>query len=580
MVSNSLELPLQWNQESGMLKNQLEHLQSETLTIPEPQRSRLRWCGSRASGKHILHISQTPGILSIINEDTQLDMVNLISTYAGGGVVDQPNVNCTSTFWAVNLSGDIPFPTNYFDALIIEDTLAETLAEQKYEVQRLLKPNGKIIVTEKREHAFHLKEEWEAIFLSNELIDHRVDEYYVSVVLRNVMKTSDESEKMLSNVLNEMEAVNDRLNKEYAKVVYQKLEEKKNEELARLQEKNKLVKNLPFVKRKHDALIQQVELSSEEKREILQKPQDMAIHIKKCNLENQLSRFQAMGNVTVVFGKGSFYRKNSLVFSHQLVNVLSHKDRNVVYVHEDITHSITPLYRTGEKIIQMSASDFWDHSHLFVAPDLYISLQDLQLAKRIGRFQWQKWRIYYLPKEIADQEVHHFTLNSLYPKSLISRNASYLSFVSEEMQSKSMVSSFKGAARVIAGYIGDLGQDTVDYKAIKEMLVANKSMAIELIGYNLPDKAPINTKRLSLREYTNDDDVRKRVKRWTFGILPLQKRGLLIPFHTMTTFQVPILYTENWNAPLQEQKIISLDKEKSLSELLEEAIYALEGGEQ
>lgn len=570
---------MQWNQESGMLKNQLDHLQSESLTIPEPQRSRLRWCGSRASGKNILHISQTPGILSIINEDTQLDMVNLISTYDGGGMVDQPSVNCTSTFWSVNLSGDIPFPTNYFDALIIEDTLAETLAEQKNEVQRLVKPNGKIIVTEKRERALHLKEEWEAIFLSNELIDHRVDDHYVSVVLRNVIKTPDDSEHMLSNVLNEMEAVSDRLNKEYAKALHQKLEAKKNEELARLQEKNKLVKNLSFVKRKHDALIEQIELSSEEKKEILQKPQDIAIHIKKGDLENQLSRFQALGNVTVVFGKGSFYRKNSLVFSHQLVDVLCHIGRNVVYVHEDVTPSITPLYRTGETIIQMSTLEFWNHSDLFVTPDLYISLQDLQLAKRIGRFQWKKWRIYYLPNEIADQEVHNFTVNSLYPDSLISRNASYLSFVTEKVQSKDMVSSYKGE-RIIAGYVGDLGPENVDYQAIKEMLVANKTVSIELIGYNLPDKAPINTKRLSLREYTNDDDVRKRVGKWTFGILPLQKHGLLVPVHTMTAFQVPILYTENWNAPIQEQKIISLHKEKSLSELLEEAIYALEGGEQ
>ncbi|MCA0172792.1 class I SAM-dependent methyltransferase [Bacillus sp. RAR_GA_16] len=562
-----------------MLKNQLDHLQSESLTIPEPQRSRLRWCGSRASGKNILHISQTPGILSIINEDTQLDMVNLISTYDGGGMVDQPSVNCTSTFWSVNLSGNIPFPTNYFDALIIEDTLAETLAEQRNEVQRLVKPNGKIIVTEKRERALHLKEEWEAIFLSNELIDHRVDDHYVSVVLRNVINIPDDSEHMLSNVLNEMEAVNDRLNKEYAKAVHQKLEAKKNEELARLQEKNKLVKNLPFVKRKHDALIEQIELSSEEKKEILQKPQDIAIHIKKCDLENQLSRFQALGNVTVVFGKGSFYRKNSLVFSHQLVDVLCHIGRNVVYVHEDVTPSITPLYRTGETIIQMSTLEFWNHSDLFVTPDLYISLQDLQLAKRIGRFQWKKWRIYYLPNEIADQEVHNFTVNSLYPHSLISRNASYLSFVTEKVQSKDMVSSYKGE-RIIAGYVGDLGPDNVDYQAIKEMLVANKTVSIELIGYNLPEKAPINTKRLSLREYTNDDDVRKRVGKWTFGILPLQKHGFLVPVHTMTAFQVPILYTENWNAPIQEQKIISLHKEKSLSELLEEAIYALEGGEQ
>ncbi|WP_226655341.1 class I SAM-dependent methyltransferase [Pseudalkalibacillus hwajinpoensis] len=561
-----------------MLKNQLEHLQSETLTIPEPQRSRLRWCGSRASGKHILHISKTPGILSIINEDTQLDMVNLMSSYDDRGMVDQPSFNCTSTFWAVKLSCAIPFPTNYFDAVIIEDTLAETLSVQKDEVQRLIKPNGKIIVTEKLKRALHLKEEWEAIFLNNERIDHRVDEHYVSVVLRNVIKTPDDSEHMLRNVLNEMEAVNERLNKEYAKVVHQKLEEKKTEELARLQEKNKLVKSLPFVKRKHVALVEQVELSSEEKKELLQHPQDITLHTKKCDLENQLSRFQAMGNVTVVFGKGPFYRKNSLVFSHQLVDVLGHKGRNVVYVHEDVTHSITPLYRNGENIIQISTTDFWDHSHLFVAPDLYISLQDLQMAKRIGRFQWKKWSIYYLPKEITDQEVHSFTLNSLHPHSFISRTASYLSFVTEAMQSKSRISSFEGE-RIIAGYIGDLGAETVDYRAIKEMLIENKTMSIELIGYNLPDEAPINTKRLLLREYTNDDDVRKRAKKWTFGILPLRNQGLLVPVHTMTTFQVPILYTENWNAPVQDQKIISLNKGKSLSELIEVAIYALEGGE-
>ena len=569
---------MQWNQESGMLKNQLVHLQSETLSIPESQLSRLRWCGSRASGKHILHISQTPGILSIVNEDTQLDMVNLIVTRDGLSILDHPSsVNSTSSFLAGDLSGKIPFPTNYFDALIIEDTLAEILAVHKGEVQRLIKPNGKIIVTEKLRQAIRLKDEWGAIFSSNEKIDQRVDEHYVNVVLRNVIKTPEHSEDVVELLIKEMQEVIENINKDYDKALREKLEQRKTEELARLQEKNKLVNSIPFIRKKQQALIAQLELSPEEKKELFQKSNETVIHTKTCDLYDQLSRFQAVGNITIVFGETSLYRKNSLVFSHQLVDVLSrNKGRNVVYVHGDGSQAFAPIYRAGSKLIQISSTEFHEHLHLFDSPEMYVTVQDLQLAKRLGRLQWKKWSVYYFPEEIADQEVHSFLVGSLNPDSFITRMNSYLPYGTKPKQLKEMATPDE-EKRIVVGYVGNL--ERVDYRAIKEMLVANQKVAVELIGYNLPDSNPINTKRLMIKEYTNEDELRKRVEKWTFGFLPFRQGEPIVSIGMMKNLGIPLLVTNDWSASIQDQKVWSLDEEETLSGFLEEAICMWEGRE-
>ena len=561
-----------------MLKNQLVHLQSETLSIPEPQRSRLRWCGSRASGKHILHISQTPGILSIVNEDTQLEMVNLIVTRDDLSILDHPStVNSTSSFWTGDLSGGIPFPTNYFDVLIIEDALAEILPVHNDEVQRLIKPNGKIIVTEKLRQAIQLKDEWRAIFSSNEKIDQRVDEHYVNVVLRNVIKAPDHSEDVVEVLLNEMQEIIERINKDYAKALHEKLEEKKSEELARLQEKNKLVNSIPFIRKKHEALIAQLELSPEEKKELSQKSNETVIHTKKCDLHDQLSRFQAVGNITIVFGETHLYRKNSLVFSHQLVDVLSHKKgRNVVYVNGNESQAFAPIYRAGSKLIQISNTEFHEHLHLFDSPEMYVTVQDLQLAKRLGRLQWKKWSVYYFPEEIADQEVHSFLVGSLTPDSFITRMNSYLTYGTKPKQLKEMATPVE-EKRIVVGYVGNL--ERVDYRAIKEMLVANQKVAVELIGYNLPGAIPINTKRLMIKEYTNEDELRKRVEKWTFGFLPFRQSEPIVSIGMMKTLGIPLLVTNDWSASIQDQKVWSLDEEETLSGFLEEAICMWEGRE-
>jgi hypothetical protein len=561
-----------------MLKNQLVHLQSETLSIPEHQRSRLKWCGSRASGKHILHISQTPGILSIVNEDTQLDMVNLIVTRDDLSILDHPStVNSTSSFWTGDLSGEIPFPTNYFDVLIIEDALAEILPVHNDEVQRLIKPNGKIIVTEKLRQAIQIKDEWGAIFSSNEKIDQRVDEHYVNVVLRNVTKAPEHSEDAVEILLNEMHEIIDRINKDYAKAIHEKLEEKKTEELSRLQEKNKLVNSIPFIRKKHEALIAQIELSPEEKKELSQKSNETVIHTKKCDLHDQLSSFQAIGNITIVFGETYLYRKNSLVFSHQLVDVLSHnKGRNVVYVHGNGSRAFAPIYRAGANLIQISSTEFHEHLHLFDSPEMYVTVQDLQLAKRLGRLQWKKWSVYYFPEEIADQEVHSFLVGSLTPDSFITRMNSYLPYGTKPKQLKEMANPVEDQ-RIVVGYVGNL--ERVDYRAIKEMLVANQKVAVELIGYNLPDAIPINTKRVMIKEYTNEDELRKRVGKWTFGFLPFRQSEPIVSIGMMKTLGIPLLVTNDWSASIQEQKVWSLDEEETLSGFLEEAICKCEGRE-
>jgi hypothetical protein len=561
-----------------MLKNQLVHLQSETLSIPEHQRSRLRWCGSRASGKHILHISQTPGILSIVNEDTQLDMVNLIVTCDDLSILDHPStVNSTSSFWTGDLSEEIPFPTNYFDVLIIEDALAEILPVHNDEVQRLIKPNGKIIVTEKLRQAIQLKDEWGAIFSSNEKIDQRVDEHYVNVVLRNVTKAPEHSEDEVEILLNEMQEIIERINKDYAKALHEKLEEKKTEELVRLQEKNKLVNSIPFIRKKHEALIAQLELSPEEKKELSQKSNETVIHTKKCDLHDQLSRFQAIGNITIVFGETYLYRKNSLVFSHQLVDVLSHnKGRNVVYVHGNGSRAFAPIYRAGANLIQISSTEFHEHLHLFDSPEMYVTVQDLQLAKRLGRLQWKKWSVYYFPEEIADQEVHSFLVGSLTPDSFITRMNIYLPYGTKPKQLKEMANHVE-EQRIVVGYVGNL--ERVDYSAIKEMLVANQKVAVELIGYNLPDAIPINTKRLMIKEYINEDELRKRVEKWTFGFLPFRQSEPIVSIGMMKKLGIPLLVTNDWGASIQEQKVWSLDEEETLSGFLEEAICMWEGRE-
>ncbi|MYL61971.1 hypothetical protein GLW07_01250 [Bacillus hwajinpoensis] len=561
-----------------MLKNQLVHLQSETLSIPEPQRSRLRWCGSRASGKHILHISQTPGILSIVNEDTQLDMVNIIVTRDDLSILDHPStVNSTSSFWTGDLSGEIPFPTNYFDVLIIEDALAEILPVHNDEVQRLIKPNGKIIVTEKLRQAIQLKDEWVAIFSSNEKIDQRIDEHYVNLVLRNVIKAPEHSENAVEILLNEMQERIDRINKDYAKAIHEKLEEKKTEELARLQEKNKLVNSIPFIRKKHEALIAQLELSPEEKKELSQKSNETVIHTKKCDLHDQLSRFQTVGNITIVFGENHLYRKNSLVFSHQLVDVLSHnKGKNVVYVHGDESQGFAPIYRAGANLIQISRTEFHEHLHLFDSPEMYVTVQDLQLAKRLGRLQWKKWSVYYFPEEIADQEIHSFLVGSLNPDSFITRMNSYLPFEKKERELKGIPIADE-EKRIVVGYVGNL--ERVDYRAVKEMLVANQKVAVELIGYNLPSAIPINTKRLMIKEYTNDDELRKRVGKWTFGFLPFRQSEPIVSLKMMKTIGIPLLVTNDWSASIQDQKVWSLDKEETLSRFIEEAIGMWEGRE-
>ncbi len=561
-----------------MLKNQLVHLQSETLFIPEPQRSRLRWCGSRASGKHILHISQTPGILSIVNEDTQLDMVNIIVTRDDLSILDHPStVNSTSSFWTGDLSGEIPFPTNYFDVLIIEDALAEILPVHNDEVQRLIKPNGKIIVTEKLRQAIQLKDEWVAIFSSNEKIDQRIDEHYVNLVLRNVIKAPEHSENAVEILLNGMQERIDGINKKYAEAIHEKLEEKKTEELARLQEKNKLVNSIPFIRKKHEALIAKLELSPEEKKELSQKSNETVIHTKKCDLHDQLSRFQTVGNITIVFGENHLYRKNSLVFSHQLVDVLSHnKGKNIVYVHGDESQGFAPIYRAGANLIQISRTEFHEHLHLFDSPEMYVTVQDLQLAKRLGRLQWKKWSVYYFPEEIADQEIHSFLVGSLNPDSFITRMNSYLPFEKKERGLKGIPIDDE-EKRIVVGYVGNL--ERVDYRAIKEMLVANQKVAVELIGYNLPSAIPINTKRLMIKEYTNEDELRKRVGKWTFGFLPFRQSEPIVSLKMMKTIGIPLLVTNDWSASIQDQKVWSLDEEETLSGFLEEAIGVWEGRE-
>ncbi len=559
-----------------MLKNQLTHLQNESFTIPESQRSRLRWCGSRASGQHILHISQKPGILSIINQDPQLDVVNIFASEDSVVLTHPLSKDCVSTFWSGDLKREIPFPMNYFDAIITEDTLIEVMSSQNNEVQRLLKPNGKIIVTETLEHAEELRNEWETLFHNFEEIDMRIDEHYVSWVGRNVVNPPTDYREAGRAFLEEIRKVIVKKKAKRAALLQKELETKRNEEVVRLEEKNKLLMKLPIIKKKHETRINQIQLTSDEKKNLLQEPEETIVKPNKMRPEEQLAHFSTLGKMTIVYWDSEVYRKNSLTLAHQLVDTLRNRGKNVVYVYEEENEVITPIHLDGSRFLQISTSEFWRSLHLFEEPEMYITHSDLQISKRIGRLQWKKWSIFYLPEKIVDRDAHLFLMNSLDPSHfLVSMGRMHPIKLREE---NSVVNTLTNeSSRIVIGFVGDLGKDCIDYQAMKDLLVENKGLGIELIGYNLPDSKPINSKRLTIREYANDVDLMKRVGRWTGGILPFRYSASTSALVKMESLGIPIFHIKEWSAPLEDQEFISYGSGEKVSVLLEEAVLHLEG---
>ena len=565
-------------QENVMLKNQLAHLQNEKFSLPKSQLARLKWCGSRASGRHILQISQTPGILSLINEDPELDVVNVFHSNHHAIIIDHPAIKfCQSSFWTGNLVNTIPFPTDYFNAIVIEDTMFEAFpTNSDSDVPRVLKPNGKVIVSVKLEEAIELKDHWKKLLTHFQEIDKRVDEHYVCWVGRNSQKDSENTEQSTAeNLFKDMMNAFNKKNIEKSIRLEESLQHKKDQELDFLEENKKLAMTIPFMKKKQLARIDHLQLSVEEENHILQETEEFKIQTKIISNEERLSQFLDGRKVSIVLGDGDYYRQKSLNFAHRLTDTLMSKGMNVVYICKDENNGIRPTKNGVKNPIQLTYNEFEELTHIFNEPLLFLTSPSLSLAKRVGRFQWKKWSIFYFPDDLneEDEEVHMFLMNTLHSENFHAHMGSKFPILTPEKNSFVEGSTRFDSSRLTIGFIGNLGEEKVDYRAIKEMLVANQGLVVELIGYNVPKTKPIRSKRLLIREYTQCEEVEKRIDRWAGTVLPVRHPNEM-SVYPLLSIDVPLIDVKNWSAPIQEHEVFSLKTIEKLSEVLDDYLPA------
>lgn len=563
------------NQENGMLKNQLEHLKSELLSLPKSQIARLRWCGSRASGRHILQISQSPGILSLINKDDELDMVNLFHPDRSG-IIDQSFSSCSS-FWTGNVSDHIPFPTNYFDTVIIDERLEAIADTENIEnVKRLLKPNGKIIVTHKLREALHLSKQWTSLLTAFEELDKRIDAEYVNWVGRN----TDPPKGKVEQILCEIKGQIDQMDEEVELKIRAALQSKKEAELARLEEESKLKMSIPFMRKKLQDQVELMELSHKEKLELIPHSKEVNLHTKTMDQHTVVSNYFSNENVTIVLGEAEYYSENSLKFSHQLTRSLLNKGSQVIYVSSEEQHTIQPVFNEASKLWQISQKEFWELVSFFKQPTLVITEAALQLAKKIGRLQWKRWGIYYFnASDISSQsEAHSFLVDTLQPDHFIAGMGSMVPFEAIE---ESRLPKYEGSTETtkrIVGFIGDLAKDHLNYNLLKQLLVANADLTIELIGYNVPETKPIRSNRLKIREYTHCDEVTIRIQRWTGGIVPLSHQDQNAAIRMMHAIGLPIYDIKDWSDPIQENDFLRSTNVETMSDGIEQCLHSGERG--
>lgn len=556
-----------------MLKNQLEHLKSKRLSLPKSQIARLKWCGSRASGRHILQVSQSPGILTLINKDNDLDMVNLLEL-DDAGIVDQ-SFDCSSSFWEGNLSHNISFPTNYFDTVIVDERL-EVVTDTKVmeNLKRLLKPNGKIILTQKLNEAVHLTKQWTSLLTTFEELDKRVDAHYVSWVGRNADPT--ETEVRIEHLLTEIKEQINQTNIELEEKIQQALQHKKDAELARLEEESKLKMSIPFLRKKQQDRIELMELTKKEKLDLIPQLKEVDIHTKAIEQRTLVSNYFSEQNVTIVLGEKEYYSDSSLKFSHQLTRSLLNKGAKVIYVPSEEPHSIKPIYNESTGLWQITQKDFWELVPFFNEPTLVITEPDLLLAKKVGRLQWKRWSIYYFNGSSIpfQNKAHSFLIDTLEPKNFIAEMGSRYPFSAIEISRLPKYSGTTETTKRIVGFIGDLDTGHVNYNIIKQLLVANADLIIELIGYNVPETKPIRSSRLKIREYTHCDEVTKRIQRWMGGILPLHDQGETAAIQLMNAIGFPIYDIKDGSQFIQESAFLPSTNTETMADVLEQCLHS------
>lgn len=559
-----------------MLKNQLEHLKSERLSLPKSQIARLRWCGSRASGRHILQISQSPGILSLMNKDDDLDMVNLFHSDRSG-MIDQSFSSCSS-FWIGNVSDHIPFPTNYFDTVIIDERLESLVETESIEnVKRLLKPNGKIIVTHKLREAIHLTEQWTSLLTTFEELDKRVDADYVNWVGRN---TGPTEKGKVEQILCEIKDQIDQMDEELEEKVQATLQDKKEAELARLEEESKLKMSIPFMRKKLQDRVELMELTHKEKLDLIPHSKEVNVHTKTMDQQTVVSNYFSNENVTIVLGEAEYYSESSLKFSHQLTRSLLNRGSHVIYVSSEEHRTIQPVFNEASKLWQISQKEFWELVPFFNQPTLVLTEADLQLAKKIGRLQWKRWGIYYFNvSDVSSQsEAHSYLVHILHPDHFIAGMGSMVPFEAIE---ESRLPRYEGSTETtkrIVGFIGDLAKDNINYNILKQLLMANSDLTVELIGYNVPETKPIRSNRLKIREYTHSDEMTKRIQRWIGGIVPLSHQDQSAAIRMMHAMGLPIYDIKNWSDSIRECGFLRSTNVETMSDGLEKCLHSGERG--
>ena len=440
------------------------------------------------------------------------------------------------------------------------------------EVHRVLKPNGKVIVSVKLEEVNGQKDQWKTLLTNFEEIDKRVDEHYVCWVGRNTQKASENNvDRTLENLFKDITDALNKKNNKKAIQLEESLQQKKEQELDFLEENKKLVMTIPFMKKKQLARIDQMQLSTDEENHILQETEELVIQTRAISQEEHLSQFANGRNVSIVLGDRDYYRENSLEFSHQLTEALMKKGMNVVYICKEENEGIRPIKNGVKGLIQLTYNEFEEMTHIFNEPFLFLTFPSLSMAKRVGRFQWKKWSIFYFPDHLteADKDVHTFLVNTLHSGNFLARMGSKFPVLTAEKNICFEESTRYDSSRHTLGFIGNLGEEKVDYRAIKEMLVANQGLVIELIGYNVPETNPIRSKRLLIREYTQYDEVAKRVDRWSGTILPLRHPNKM-SVNPLVSFDVPFLDVKNWSARIEEHEVFVLRTTKTLSEVLDD----------
>lgn len=556
-----------------MLKNQLKHLNDQELQLTNSYQSLLKWIGSRASGHHLLQISENPGVLSLINQDGNLDLVNVIHSQNKDITFNTPLLeDCESTFWVGDITCDIPYPKCYFETIIIDNTLALLEETTVFEmVKKLLKPNGKIIISQTITANIPPENQWTELFKNFKELDKRVVSDSISWVGRNVRV--EEFEEQRDAFLNELQQkVKDK--KLYEEEIIQKfLEQKQERELERQKEDYKLLRCLPLIKKKQNKQIASIDLTAEEKDNLLSNENTVTIQHESINVSQRISAFIRNGQIAIVVGNEGYYHKCSLNFPHQLTNALLNKGYKVIYVTSEKPCEIKPIQNGKKQLLQMDLEDFVESISMFEMPALFLTSPIVSIAKIVGRLQWQRWSIYYLPEVVPEKEIntHKFLMNTLNPDDLnLTVHSQYPVSATEIESLPTYINRSKDSDNVVLGYIGSLSTETIDYDMVKEFLHNNESMTIELIGYHLPRKKPVRSKRLIIREYTHKDEVNKRIEKWNGGILPFHNHSENVSLQVMRGIGIPLLsLIDEEGNKLEENEYSSPRTPNTLSDLMD-----------